>query len=37
VMQMSRRRTKIRRMPDLEPLGVAGDAFVRYSPFGKAR
>jgi hypothetical protein len=26
-------RTKIRRMPDLEPVGVAGYDFVRYSSF----
>src|SRR5580700_5590596 len=36
-MQKSRRRTKICRMPHLEPVGVAGHAFVRYSPFRKAR
>src|SRR5690349_5426664 len=36
-MQKSRRRTKVRRILDLEPVGVAGDAFVRYSPFTKAR
>jgi hypothetical protein len=37
VMQKSRWRTKIGRMPDLQPVGVAGDAFVRYSPLRKAR
>jgi hypothetical protein len=30
-------RTKICRMPDFKPVGVAGYAFVRYSPFRKAR
>jgi hypothetical protein len=36
VMKKSRRRRKIRRMPDFEPVGVAGYAFVRYSPFRQA-
>ena len=36
VIKKSRRRRKIRRMPDFEPVGVAGYAFVRYSPFRQA-
>src|SRR6202047_228629 len=35
-MQKSWRRMKVCGMPLLEPVGVAGDAFVRYSPFRKA-
>jgi hypothetical protein len=30
-------RMNICRMPDSEPVGVAGYAFVRYSPLRKAR